>query len=162
MWYRPSPHMFKVLKWLRKCLKREEGRREQPVPSNRGRVFLIGEGERSIWNLFGDPSCRSHSEVLFYLQLILVPSEPSLDLWRWESEASEYMHWTRMYLGTLWFLEHSFNKHQMTGLLQTCSSGLSPQLCGKLLLFLTKPKFPHLSNRTINATYLHSCLTANE
>lgn len=34
---------------------------------------LTGERERNIWDFPGDPNCRVLFEVLFYLQLILVP-----------------------------------------------------------------------------------------
>lgn len=122
---------------------------------------LTGERERSTWDFPGDPKCRILFEVLFYLKLTLVSPELSLDLWRGASEASGYLHWTCL-LCTLQFLEHLFNKHQMPGLLQTCSPSLSPQLCDKLSLSLTTPKFPHLSSETVSTNYLHSCLTANE
>lgn len=122
---------------------------------------LTGERERSTWDFPGDPKFRVLFEVLFYLQLTLVSPEPLLDLWRGASEASGYLHWTCL-LCTLQFLEHSFNKHQMPGLLQTCSPSLSPQLCDKLSLSLTTLKFPHLSSEAVSTNYLHSCLTANE
>lgn len=102
-----------MLKCLRKCLKREESRRRHPGAWQQRLHMLWLEKKKGTSEIsLETPTAESSLRSCFTCNYS--------GLWiRGASEASGYLHWTCL-LCTLQFLEHSFNKHQMPGLLQTC------------------------------------------